>query len=122
LIRVQSINNTFVPIGNQGWYKKEGARAYYDQQSVEAATMTEASLAAFLITHRMKYLHAATQAFQWFFGRNLKRLKVYDPQDGSCYDGITQQGLNLNKGAESTVSFLQARIALEERRLAKKRK
>jgi hypothetical protein len=115
LIRIQSIDNIFVPIGNQGWFKKEGPRAFYDQQSVEAASMTEASIAAYLVTHKRKYLHAANQAFQWFFGQNTKHLKVYDPQDGSCYDGITKHGLNLNKGAESTVSFLQARIAIEEK-------
>ncbi|TET64606.1 glycosyltransferase, partial [Candidatus Bathyarchaeota archaeon] len=29
-----------------------------------------------------------------------------------CYDGITPQGLNLNQGAESTVSYLLARLEL----------
>jgi hypothetical protein len=117
LIKVQIINDIFVPIGNKGWYKKGGERATYDQQSVEASSMTETAITAFLITKEEKYLQAANQVFAWFFGSNLKGLRVYNPRDGSCYDGLTPFGLNLNKGAEATVSFLQARMTLEENRL-----
>jgi len=39
---------------------------------------------------------------------------LYDPENGSCCDGITPQGLNQNKGAESTLAYLQARLNLEE--------
>jgi hypothetical protein len=120
LITVQSVDGLFVPVGNNGWYKRGGTRALYDQQSVEAASMTEAAIAAYLIKRKKKYLLEANKAFKWFFGQNLKGLKVYYPQDGSCYDGITPYGLNLNKGAESTVSFLQARIAFEEYQLRTK--
>lgn len=116
LIKVQSKDKVFIPIGNKGWYRKGGVKALYDQQSVEAASMTEALIAAFSTTNGGKYLQAAYQVFQWFFGKNIKHLEVYDPQDGSCYDGITQHGLNLNKGAESAVTYLQARLALEEKR------
>lgn len=117
LLRVQMIDNTFVPIGNQGWYKKGADRAIYDQQSVEASCMTEAAIAAFRNTGKEKYRRAARQAFDWFLGRNLKGLKVYDPETGGCHDGITPHGLNLNKGAESTVAYLQARLTLEETKL-----
>jgi len=47
-------------------------------------------------------------------GGNLKGLMLYDPENGSCCDGITPQGLNLNKGAEATISYLQARLNVEE--------
>jgi hypothetical protein len=120
LISVQTVDCNFVPIGNKGWYPKGGERAFYDQQSVEASSMSEAAISAFLITGRRKYLLVAKNAFEWFFGRNLKNLQVYCPQDGGCYDGITPSGLNLNKGAESAVTFLQARLNLEEISLKKK--
>jgi len=119
LLRVQTLDNTFAPIGNQGWYKKGENRAIYDQQSVEASCMTEAALAAFRNTKQEKYRQAANQAFAWFSGNNLKSAKVYDPETGSCHDGITPQGLNLNKGAEATVAYLQARLTLEETKLQK---
>ncbi len=114
LINTQTINGVFVPIGNRGWYKKGSERAIYDQQSVEAACTTEAAIAAFRNTNEKGYLQAAYEAFEWFFGRNLQGLTLYDQENGSCCDGITPQGLNQNKGAEATLSYLQARLNFEE--------
>ena len=114
LIGIQTINELFVPIGNRGWYIKGSDRAIYDQQPVEAACSAEAAIAAFRNTREEVYLKAAYTAFEWFLGGNLKHLMVYDPETGSCCDGITPQGLNLNKGAEATLSYLQARLNLEE--------
>ena len=114
LINTQTINGVFVPIGNRGWYKKGSDRAIYDQQSVEAACTTEAAIAAFRNTNEEGYLKAAYEAFEWFFGKNLQSLTLYDPENGSCCDGITSQGLNQNKGAEATLSYLQARLNFEE--------
>jgi hypothetical protein len=39
---------------------------------------------------------------------------LYNQENGSCCDGITPEGLNQNKGAEATLSYLQARLNLEE--------
>jgi len=114
LINTQTINKLFVPIGNRGWYKKGSDRAIYDQQSVEAACTTEAAIAAFRNTNKEGYLKAAHEAFEWFFGGNLQGLTLYNQEDGSCCDGITPQGLNQNKGAEATLSYLQARLNFEE--------
>ena len=114
LVNTQTINEVFVPIGNRGWYKKGSNRAIYDQQSVEAACTTEAAIAAFRNTNEEVYLQAAYKAFKWFFGGNLKGLTLYCQENGSCCDGITPQGLNLNKGAEATLAYLQARLNFEE--------
>jgi hypothetical protein len=114
LISTQTIENIFVPIGNRGWYKRESDRAIYDQQSIEASCTAEAAIAAFRYTSEATYLQAAQYAFEWFLGRNLQRLVVYNSENGSCCDGITPQGLNLNKGAESTIAYLQARLTLED--------
>src|SRR5450759_4276515 len=114
LINTQTINGVFVPIGNRGWYKKGSDRAIYDQQSVEAACTTEAAIAAFRNTNEEGYLIAAYEAFEWFFGGNLQGLTLYSKENGSCCDGITPQGLNQNKGAEATLSYLQARLNFEE--------
>jgi hypothetical protein len=114
LIKTQTINEVFVPIGNRGWYKKGYERAIYDQQSVEAGCTTEAAIAAFKNTNEDGYLKAAHQAFEWYFGGNLQSLTLYNQENGSCCDGLTPQGLNQNKGAEATLSYLQARLNLEE--------
>ena len=114
LIKTQIIKGLFVPIGNRGWYKKGSDRAIYDQQSVEAACTTEAAIAAFRNTNEEGYLKAAYEAFEWFFGGNLQGLTLYSQENGSCCDGITPEGLNQNKGAEATLSYLQARLNFEE--------
>jgi hypothetical protein len=114
LINIQTINEIFVPIGNRGWYRKGSNRAIYDQQSIEASCTTEAAIAAFRNTQEEAYRKAAYDAFGWFFGKNLKGVMLYDPKNGSCCDGITPHGLNLNKGAEATLAYLQARLNLED--------
>ena len=113
LLKVQMSNTIFVPIGNNGWYKKGGVRAMYDQQSVEASCMAETAIAAFRVTGNREFRTAAQTIFAWFIGKNTQSLWVYNPQTGGCYDGITPEGLNLNQGAEATVSYLLARLNME---------
>lgn len=121
LCRITIINDVFYPIGNKGWYKKNGERAYYDQQPIEAGSMTEAALTAFNVTGNIYYIKVAKIAFEWYFGRNSKSVKIYDEENGGCYDGITPQGLNRNQGAEATLSYLLARLKFEELELQRAR-
>ena len=44
-------------------------------------------------------------AFDWFLGRNDLGLEVYDATTGGCRDGLHQDRVNQNQGAESTVAF-----------------
>lgn len=113
LLEVQMVNGTFVPIGNRGWYKKGEKRAMYDQQSVEAAVMTEAALSAFRETGDTNYRLTALSIFNWFLGQNTLKLAVYNSDTGGCYDGITPKGLNLNMGAESIVCYLSAALEIQ---------
>jgi hypothetical protein len=38
---------------------------------------------------------------------------VYNPATGGCQDGVEEYNVNLNQGAESTVSYLLARLSLQ---------
>jgi hypothetical protein len=113
LLEVQMLDDKFVPIGNKGWYKKGGQRSMYDQQSVEACSMTEAAISAYHATGNPYYRRMAEAIFNWFLGKNTQGCFVYDSKTGGCYDGITRKGLNLNMGAEATVSYLSARMGLQ---------
>lgn len=53
-------------------------------------------------------------AFSWFLGNNHLNRIIYNPCTGGCYDGLEENYINLNQGAESTVSYLMARLALQE--------
>jgi hypothetical protein len=113
LLEVQMVNGIFVPIGNRGWYKKGEKRAIYDQQSLEAAVMTEAAMSAFRETGVTHYRLMALAIFGWFLGQNTLKQAVYDLDSGGCYDGLTPKGLNLNMGAESIVSYLSAALEIQ---------
>jgi len=107
----------FVPIGNQGFYRRGGERARFDQQPVEAHAMVTACLAAYRITGEDRWYTEARRAFEWFLGRNDLRLPLYDPRSGGCRDGLHPDRVNENQGAEATLSFL---LALIEMSLAKR--
>lgn len=53
-------------------------------------------------------------AFNWFLGSNHLNQIIYNPCTGGCYDGMEENTVNLNQGAESTVSYLMARQTIEE--------
>jgi hypothetical protein len=112
LINVQMNGNLFIPVGNHGWYQKKSDRAIYDQQAIEASCMVEAIATAYEATNNKPYLSFARDIFGWFLGKNLKNVSVYDQETGSCYDGITLHGVNLNRGAESMLAYLQACLVM----------
>lgn len=83
--------------------------------------MIYACLEAFKITRYKIYAEKAGDIAKWFFGDNIARKMMYDPQTGICFDGINDDGsLNLNSGAESTIESLLALLAIEENPLAHK--
>jgi hypothetical protein len=106
--KVTTIDEMYVPIGNEGWYVKGGRRALYDQQPIEAGAMVEAATLAYKLTGSESYEQMTRQALGWFFGLNTKMTKLYDESTGACSDGLNSAGLNENQGAESTLAFLVA--------------
>lgn len=53
-------------------------------------------------------------AFNWFLGLNRMKQIIYNPCTGGCYDGLEEMNINLNQGAESTLSYLMARLTIEK--------
>jgi hypothetical protein len=39
---------------------------------------------------------------------------VYNPVTAGCFDGVAADKINRNQGAESSISYLMARLKLEE--------
>ncbi|MBI3588937.1 MAG: glycosyltransferase [Candidatus Liptonbacteria bacterium] len=104
----------YSPIGQNGWYFRNKKRAYFDQQPEETSTMVETKVVAYQVTGDKQYLKDAYRVMNWFLGKNHLGQMVYDEATGGCYDGVGQYAINLNQGAESTISYLLARLALEE--------
>lgn len=107
-------DNTYIPIGQSGWFPKQGTRQYFDQQPEDTTATVEALNVMFQVTNRKHYKELAEIAFNWFLGDNVLGQVVYDRTTGGCYDGIGEKFINLNQGAESTISYLFARLSFEE--------
>jgi len=101
-----------IPIGQEKWYKKGSDRAYYDQQPEEVTSLVQVLKAMYEITNDKEYQSNMINAFNWFLGNNLLGQIVYDQQTGGCYDGVQEKKINLNQGAESTISYLIARLTI----------
>jgi len=105
-------NSTFIPIGQNGWYLKGQKRSYFDQQPIEAAYMVQTLLVAYEITRKTFFKKRSVDAFQWFLGKNSLSQVIYNESTGGCYDGLGKNTININQGAESTLSYLIARLSL----------
>ena len=102
----------FVPIGSQGFYRKGGQRARFDQQPVEAGGAVSACLEAYRATGDDHWRKEAWSAFNWFLGDNDLQIALYDPITGGCRDGLHPERVNENQGAESTLAFLMAQFEM----------
>jgi hypothetical protein len=94
------------PIGSNGFYPRNGARANFDQQPIEAQTTVSACLEAYRATSDLWWYEQAQRAFDWFLGWNDLGNELYCPQTGGCRDGLHADRSNENQGAESMLAFL----------------
>jgi len=114
LVSTQIVDGVFMPIGNDGWYKRGGDRAFYDQQPLEAAAMVDAAVEGYYTTMDESYVEIANLAFDWFLGKNSLKVMVYNPETDGCFDGLSRESVNVNQGAESSISYVLARLKIEE--------
>jgi hypothetical protein len=105
----------FRPIGSNGFYRRGGVRAQFDQQPIEAHATVSACLEAYRTTSDIWWYEQAQRAFDWFLGWNDLGLELYSPDSGGCSDGLHVDRVNGNQGAESSLAFL---LSLAEMRLA----
>jgi glycosyltransferase involved in cell wall biosynthesis len=113
LIKHTFKDNIYIPVGQSGWFPKKGTRQYFDQQPEDTTATVEALNVMFQVTNAEHYKELANTAFSWFLGDNVIGQVVYDRTTGGCYDGIGEKFINLNQGAESTISYLIARLCFE---------
>ncbi len=114
LIETQSCkgHDHFVPIGSQGFYRKGGKQARFDQQPIEAGGAVSACLEAYRTTGDDRWRKEAWLAFNWFLGNNDLQISLYDANTGGCRDGLHPERVNENQGAESTLAFLMAQVEM----------
>jgi hypothetical protein len=114
LLTIQTEDDHFVPIGNNGWYEKGGTKTRFDQQPIDANAMIGACVEAFNITRDKTWRDNAVMCFNWFLGHNDLNMPLYDPKTGGCRDGLMADGINQNEGAESTLAWLLSLMTLQK--------
>lgn len=111
------INGKIKVISNKTWMQKNVDYANHHaggEQPIDVAYTILALDKFYRVFEDLDYLKKMTIAFNWFHGRNHLNKIIYNPCTGGCYDGLEDHGVNLNQGAESTISYLLARLTMEE--------
>ena len=104
-------------ISNKGWLHNtnELTPSYIGgEQPIDVAYSILALSKFYEVFQDQKYLEKIKLAFDWFLGKNHLHQIIYNPCTGGCYDGLEDTYINLNQGAESTVSYLMARLTIEK--------
>jgi glycosyltransferase involved in cell wall biosynthesis len=114
----KTFNSTCIQvISNKTWLQKEditAIRVKGGEQPIDVAYTIITLDKFYHAFQRPEYIEKLKVAFTWFLGNNHLQRIVYNPCTGGCYDGIEESNVNLNQGAESTISYLMARLTLEK--------
>ncbi len=107
--------NEIKVISNNGWYKKGDEVLSFGEQPIDVAYTVLALDIFYDVFQEEEYLIKMKSAFDWFLGKNHLNRTIYNPCTGGCFDGLEEHNVNLNQGAESTISYLLARLCIEKR-------
>ena len=91
---------------------KDGVPFLENQQPIDFAYLVLALLDFYQVTKEKKYLEKAKFYFSWFNGNNLQKVSMIRT-DGGCYDGLFENGVNPNSGAESNICYLLAALSIK---------
>lgn len=114
LLEITFVDQHIEVISNRGWHQKGQAKNHFGEQPIEIAYTILALNTFYKIDRIQSYLSKIAIAFNWFLGENHLNQIIYNPVTGGCYDGLEEYQVNLNQGAESTISYLLARLVVEE--------
>jgi glycosyltransferase involved in cell wall biosynthesis len=101
-------------VSNRGWHIKGKESSRFGEQAIDVAYTIMALSRFYDVFRDKKYLEKLENAFNWFLGKNHLNQIIYNPCTGGCYDGLEETHINLNQGAESTISYLMSRFTVEK--------
>ncbi len=108
-------------ISNKNWLQKGHVAGNFGEQPIDVA-YTIMTLSKFYdVFMDEEYRMKMETAFNWFLGNNRLHQIIYNPCTGGCYDGLEETHVNLNQGAESTISYLMARLTIEKYKIPERK-
>jgi hypothetical protein len=108
-------------ISNKGWLHKGQEAVHFGEQPIDVAYTIMALSKFYDIFKEDDYRMKMEIAFSWFLGNNRLHQIIYNPCTGGCHDGLEENHVNLNQGAESTLSYLMARLTVEKYKKANRK-
>jgi hypothetical protein len=103
-------------ISNRNWFINGQEPGHFGEQPIDVAYTVMTLSTFFDLFQEKEYLLKMETAFSWFLGSNRLSQIIYNPCTGGCYDGLEETHVNINQGAESTLSYLLARLTMEKYR------
>jgi len=103
-------------VSNQNWHSRGdtfNTEFTGGEQPIDVAYTILALQFFHKIFPKVGYDSLMEDAFAWFLGKNPLHQTIYNPCTGGCHDGLELHNVNLNQGAESTISYLLARMAFQ---------
>lgn len=109
------VNGKIKVVSNKGWLLRDEVIKDNTggEQPIDVAYTILALEQFHAVFKKDHYKRKMRVAFNWFLGENHLHQIVYNPCTGGCYDGVEEFNVNLNQGAESTISYMMARLAME---------
>jgi len=112
-LEMLTVNDKYLnPVGNNGWYFREGEMPLNDQQAIETMAMVLMYSQAYKVTSEASYLKKMFSSYMWFLGENSLRTPLFDSETKGCCDGLLLNGVNRNQGAESTLAYLISHLTV----------
>jgi hypothetical protein len=114
LLSIIFVDDQIKVVSNKGWLVKDSVSSSQigGEQPIDVAYTILALEEFYSIFKKDHYKKNAAIAFDWFLGSNHLNQIIYNPKTGGCFDGLEESQVNLNQGAESTLSYLLARLAI----------
>ncbi len=105
LIATETIDDrlSVTPVGGRG---PGDFPPQFDQQPIEVAAIADAAIRAGDVTGDSYWDDVVHMAGNWFLGNNDAGLSMIDLESGGGFDGLHQDRVNINQGAESTLAML----------------
>lgn len=114
LLEILFVKKHISVISNKTWYSKDKEVHPFGEQPIDVAYTIIALQEFGKCFNQGYYISYMKTAFEWYLGHNHLNQIIYNPVSGGCYDGLEHNHVNINQGAESTVTYLMARISIEK--------
>lgn len=114
LLSITIDENKIQIISNKYFYKNENNQIIFHEYPIDVSYTILALDLFYEVFSEEEYWEKLEIAFSWFNGNNHLFKVMYNHHTGGCYDELGEETANLDESAESTVTYLIARLIIEK--------